>query len=86
MGLVRFKKFISEGGAPLWVRFSVGAIVLRLNNLRAQLEAEDDEKKRDIILGKMNALVGMISGLGIAVGGSDAVLLKKIKGIIGGKK
>ena len=81
----RFSHYISEGRYPVWVKVVVAGIVMRLSNLQSQIESETDEKKRDVLLGRQNKLLGYISGLGIGVNSNDPKLLTKLRSISNGK-
>jgi hypothetical protein len=83
----RFKQYLNEGRYPAWVKVVVGGIVVRLSNLQSQIESESDQQKRDVLLGRQNKLLGIISGLGIGVNSSDPKLLTKLRSIMksGGK-
>ena len=59
----RFNEFINEGKYPVWVKVVVGGVVVRLSNLHSQIENETDQQKRDVLLGRQNKLLGIISGL-----------------------
>ena len=37
-----FRTFITEGKYPMWVRITVGALVLRIRSLSARIENETD--------------------------------------------
>ena len=63
----------------------VGGIVVRLSNLQSQIESETDQQKRDVLLGRQNKLLGIISGLGIGVNSNDPKLLTKLRSISNGK-
>ena len=78
----RFSEFINEGRYPVWVKVVVGGIVVRLSNLQTQIEGETDQQKRDVLLGRQNKLLGIISGLGIGVNTSDPDLLTKLRSLI----
>ncbi len=83
----RFKHFIKEGKYPLWVRFTVGGLVLRIKNLSTQIESEKDVVKQNKLIAQQNNILSYISGLGVAVGSTDYNLLKRLKnGMGGGKK
>ena len=77
----RFKTFITEGKYPLWVRVTVGSLVLRIKRLSVQIQNEDDPIKQNNLIAQQNKLISYITGLGIGVSSSDAVLLKKLKSI-----
>jgi hypothetical protein len=77
--MMRFKQFISEGKYPMWVRLTVGTLVLRINNLTKQIENEKDPIKQNKLISQQNKLLSYISGLGIGVGAEDKVLLQRLK-------
>ena len=82
-----FKTFISEGKYPLWVRVSVGTMVMRMKALQTQISTETDVKKKLNLIGNQNALLSYISGLGVGASTTDKVLLQRMKTIGGtGKK
>ena len=37
-----FRTFIAEGKYPMWVRVTVGSLVLRIRNLSSRIENETD--------------------------------------------
>jgi len=76
---MRFKQFISEGKYPMWVRLTVGTLVLKINNLNKQIENEEDPIKQNKLISQQNKLLSYISGLGIGVGTEDKVLLQRLK-------
>ena len=75
----RFRTFIAEGKYPLWVRVTVGSLVLRIKNLSRQIENETDPAKQNALIAQQNKLLSYINGLGVGVGSSDTVLLKRLK-------
>jgi len=75
----RFKTFIAEGKYPIWVRVTVGSLVLRIKNLSRQIENETDPVKQNVLLAQQNKLLSYMNGLGVGVGSSDTVLLKRLK-------
>jgi len=77
----RFRTFIAEGKYPLWVSVTVGSLVLRIKRLSVQIQNEDDPIKQNNLIAQQNKLISYITGLGIGVSSSDAVLLKKLKSI-----
>ena len=77
--MMRFKQFISEGKYPMWVRLTVGTLVLKINNLNKQIENEEDPIKQNKLISQQNKLLSYISGLGIGVGTEDKVLLQRLK-------
>ena len=75
----RFKTYIEEGKYPVWVRVTVGTLVLRIRNLSSQIKNETDPVKQNALLAQQNKLISYISGLDIGIGSSDTVLLKRMK-------
>lgn len=76
---MRFKRYIAEGKYPIWVRVTVGSLVLKIKNLSRQIENEPDPVKQNALLAQQNKLLSYINGLGVGVGSSDTVLLKRLK-------
>ena len=74
-----FRTFITEGKYPMWVRITVGALVLRIRSLSARIENETDPVKQNALIAQQNKLLSYINGLGVGVGSSDTVLLKRLK-------
>lgn len=77
--MMRFKRYIAEGKYPIWVRVTVGSLVLKIKNLSRQIENEPDPVKQNALLAQQNKLLSYINGLGVGVGSSDTVLLKRLK-------
>lgn len=75
----RFKTYIEEGKYPVWVRVTVGTLVLRIRNLSSQIENETDPVKQNALLAQQNKLISYINGLDIGIGSSDTFLLKRMK-------
>ena len=86
--MIRFKQFteVNEGRYPMWLRFTVGGLVIRIRNLSSQIQNEKDPQIQNKLISQQNSLISYITGLGIGVGSTDNVLLKKLKGITGGGK
>lgn len=86
--MLKFSQYINltEGGYPMWVRVSVGVIVMKIRNLQTQIDNETDQHKRDKLLSQQNTMLSYISGLGIGVSTKDTVLMKKMKSGLGIKK
>ena len=87
--MMRFKNFIElrEGKYPLWVRFTVGGLVLKVRGLSQKIQNETDPKKQNDLISQQNNLLSYISGLGIAVSRSDRALLNRLKsGVVGKRK
>ena len=81
----RFKNFLqethlSEGKYPMWLRITVGGLVIKIKNLSNQIQNEKDPQKQNKLISQQNNLISYISGLGIGVGSTDNVLLKRLKG------
>jgi len=79
--MIRFKSYIAEGKYPIWVRVTVGSLVLKIKRLSVQIQNEDEPIKQNNLIAQQNKLISYIIGLGIGVSSSDAVLLKKLKSI-----
>jgi hypothetical protein len=77
--MIRFKRYITEGKYPIWVRVAVGSLVLKITKLSRQIENEPDPVKQNALLAQQNKLLSYINGLGVGVGSSDTVLLKRLK-------
>jgi hypothetical protein len=75
----RFRTFIAEGKYPLWVRVTVGSLVLSIRNLSIRIENETDPAKQNALIAQQNKLLSFMNGLGVGVGSSDTVLLKRLK-------
>ena len=86
MKLKRFKTYLREGRYPMWVRFTVGGLVLKIRNLQSQIESETDIKKQMKLISQQNSLLSYISGLGVGVSSTDNVLLKRLKNVGGTTK
>ena len=86
--MLRFSEYtkLTEGKYPMWVRVSVGVIVMKVRNLQSQIDVEEDPHKRDRLLSQQNTLLSYISGLGIGISSNDNVLMKKMKNGLGVKK
>ena len=72
---------MAEGKYPLWVRVTVGSLVLRIKNLSRQIENATDPVKQNKLIAQQNKLISYINGLGVGVGSSDTVLLKRLKSL-----
>ena len=79
--MIRFKTFINEGRYPMWVRLTVGGLVLSIKNLQSQIETEKDIDKQNKLISKQNTLLSLISGLSVGVSSTDNILLKRLKNI-----
>jgi hypothetical protein len=84
--MMKFKTFISEGKYPLWVRFTVGGMVMKIRNLQRQIENEDDVVKQNKLISHQNSLISYIGGLGVGVSSTDQTLLQKLKSGMSSKK
>lgn len=70
----------------MWVRVSVGVIVMKIRNLQTLINSEEDSHKRDKLLSQQNTLLSYIGGLGIGISSNDTVLMKKMKNGLGLRK
>lgn len=77
----RFKTYIEEGKYPVWVRVTVGTLVLRIRRLSILIQKENDPIEQNKLIAQQCKLISYISGLGIGVSTSDTVLLKKVKSL-----
>ena len=82
--MIRFKEFsqIQEGKYPMWLRFTVGGLVIKIRNLSSQIQKEKDPQVQNKLISQQNSLISYITGLGIGIGSTDNVLLKRLKGTI----
>jgi len=64
----------------MWLRVTVGGLVIKIRNLSNQIQNEKDPQKQNKLISQQNNLISYISGLGIGVGSTDNVLLKRLKG------
>ena len=81
--MVRFKTFISEGKYPLWVRVTVGSLVIRIKNLQIAINKEEDVVKQNKLIAHQNTLQSYITGLGVGISSTDQVLMKRLKSLQG---
>ena len=83
--MMRFKNFLelTEGKYPLWVRFTVGGLVLKVRGLSQKIRTETDPKKQNELISQQNTLLSYISGLGVGVSSTDRVLLNRLKKGVG---
>jgi hypothetical protein len=70
----------------MWLRITVGGLVIRIKNLSKQIENEKDPQKQNKLISQQNTLLSYISGLGVGVGSTDQILLKKLKSSMVGPK
>ena len=69
---------LNEGNYPAWVKVTVGAMVLKVRNLSARIERENDPVKQNRLIAQQNKLLAYVGGLGVAVGTSDRQLMGKL--------
>ena len=81
-----FRSFINEGKYPVWVKLSVGSLILKMKNLTAQIQSEPDPVKQNQLIARQNDLLSYMSGLSIAVGTTDRVLIKRLKSVMSPRK
>ena len=86
--MISFRQYtqIVEGKYPMWLRVTVGGLVMRIKNLSNQIQNEKDPQKQNKLISQQNNLISYISGLGIGVGSTDRTLLQKLKGQMSGPK
>ena len=77
-----FRSFINEGKYPVWVKLSVGSLILKMKNLTAQSQSQPDPVKQHQLIARQNDLLSYMSGLSIAVGTTDRVLMKRLKSVM----
>ena len=77
-----FRSFIHEGKYPVWVKLSVGSLILKMKNLTAQIQSDPDPRKQNQLIARQNDLLSNMSGLSIAVGATDRILIKRLKSVI----
>lgn len=77
----QFRAELQEGTYPLWVKGTVGLMILRVRSLASRIEREADPNRQNSLIAQQNKLISYINGLGIAVSTSDRQLLQKIKQI-----
>ena len=81
-----FRSFINEGKYPVWVKLSVGSLILKMKNLTAQIQSEPDPVKQNQLIARQNDLLSYMSCLSIAVGTTGRVLMKKLKSVMSPRK
>mgnify|MGYP001223103182 FL=1 len=87
--MIRFKTYyqLTEGKYPLWVKVTVGGLVLKMRNLTNRINTETDPKKQNDLISQQNSILSYIGGLGIGVTSKDPQLLNRMKkGLVGPKK
>ena len=77
--MMTFKTYIKEAKHPTWVRITVAALVIKMRNLSFRIESEKDPVIQNKLISQQNNLLSYITGLGIGVGTSDKLLLKRMK-------
>ena len=83
MPLLSFAEYtqFNEGTYPAWVKVAVGAMVLKMRNLSARIERENDPVKQNRLIAQQNKLLAYVGGLGVAVSTSDRRLMGKLHNI-----
>ena len=81
--MIRFKAFINEGKYPLWVRVTVGSLVIKIKNLQVAIDKEEDAVKQNKLIARQNTLQSYITGLGVGISSTDQVLMKRLKSLQG---
>ena len=70
---------LNEGTYPAWVKVTVGAMVLKVRNLSARIERENDPVKQNKLIAQQNKLLAYMGGLGVAVSTGDKNWVRKSK-------
>ena len=70
---------LNEGTYPAWVKVTVGAMVLKVRNLSARIERENDPVKQNRLISQQNKLLAYVGSLGVAVSTGDKQLLGKMQ-------
>ena len=86
--MITFKTYndLTEGRYPMWVKLTVGGLVLKMRNLQNRIQTETDPKKQNDLISQQNSLLSYIGGLGIGVTSKDPQLLNRMKkGLVGRK-
>ena len=81
-----FRSFNDEGKYPVWIKLFVGSFILNMKNLSAQIQSEPDPVKQNLLIARQNDLLSQMSGLSIAVGTTDRVLMKRLKSVMSPQK
>ena len=69
---------LNEGTYPAWVKVTVGAMVLKVRNLSARIERENDPVKQNRLIAQQSKLLAYVAGLGVAVNTGDRQLIGKL--------
>jgi len=69
---------LNEGTYPAWVKVTVGAIVLKVRNLSARIERENDPVKQNRLISQQNKLLAYMGGLGVAVSTGDRQMMGRL--------
>ena len=79
--MIRFKTYneLTEGKYPLWVKITVGGLVLRMRNLSNRIRTETDPKKQNDLISQQNSILSYISGLGIGFNPKNPTIIKRFK-------
>ena len=70
---------LNEGTYPAWVKVTVGAMVLKVRNLSARIERENDPVKQNRLIAQQNRLLAYMGGLGVAVSTNDRQFIGRLK-------
>ena len=60
-----FKGYLEEGQFPIWLKVTVGGMVMRIKMIDSQIKSESDIKKKIDLLSSQNTIMSYISGLSI---------------------
>lgn len=68
---------LSEETYPAWVKITVGALVLKVRNLSARIEPENDPVKQNELIAQQRKLLAYLGGPGVAFGTSTSTCQAK---------
>ena len=57
-----------------------------MKNLSAQIQSEPNPEKQNLLIARQNDLLSYMSGLSIAVGTTDRILIKRLKSVMSPQK
>ena len=57
-----FKGYLEEGQFPIWLKVTVGGMVMRIKMIDSQIKSESDIKKKIDLLSSQNTIMSYISG------------------------
>ena len=86
--MIRFRDYINttEDRYPMWLKVTSAGLAIKVRSLQQQIDQSKDAAVHNKLIAKQNNLRSYISGLGIAVIGSDLFLLNRLKSSIISKR